>query len=75
MKDSGMSRRSLFSRPFGGVALAAGATAANAHVGGIERPAPDAPCETASYTFDGEGRLLSVAYDGATPSAAAASLI
>ena len=73
MNRSGISRRSFFARLFSGMALAAGATAANAHIAGIARQAPEPATPIASYTLDDEGRLLSVTYDGATPSTAAAT--
>ena len=58
MNRSGISRRSLFGRLFGGIALAVGATSANAQIAGIEELAAEAPAGIVSYTFDGEGRLL-----------------
>lgn len=65
--NSGTKRQSLAGRLFCGVALAVGALAASAHVPNMEQPAPDVPVGTVSYTFDDEGRLLSLAHNGVTP--------
>lgn len=75
MNPSEMSRRSLFGRLFGGLALAVGASAAIAGSAGDEPPTAESPQGIASYTFDDEGRLLSITHDGVTRDVLTASLV